>query len=484
MRLEISTEALERIEAEFKLIFVCAKEMEHGWVSDSALLKKMGFEGEDESLCLLPERGECYVGVENPADHESFRAAAAAAIRALGSYRIDTLAVGSYDEGQKLTATGAIAEGILLGAYRFDRYKSKPKPAQLQRVIFSTQSFQGGSVEEAVLSETIDRATQLCDAVNGVRDWVNTMPDTMTPEALAEEAEQIAKTHDLACHIHDEDFLREQKMGAFEAVSRASTRPPRLIHLSYAPEGAKKRVILVGKGLTYDSGGLSLKPSEFMASMKSDMAGGAGVLGVIKAAAALKLPVAIDAIVGATENMIAGNAYKPDDVLIAKNGKSIEVKNTDAEGRLVLADCLCYAQDTVESFDYIVDMATLTGACAVAVGDYTSGIMGHDSALKKQLLEAADRSGELAAELPFNKHLKKLIKSEVDDVCNIGSSRYGGAITAALFLAEFIEEKNRDKWAHIDIAGPGFVQKVWGPNPHGASGAGVRLLISWLEEVA
>ncbi len=409
MQLQSTTRRFQEIGADFRLIFVCAKEMEQGWIGDSALLTKLGFEGEDESLCLLPERGECYVGVENPADHESFRAAAAVAIRALSRYKIDSLAVGSYDEtSDQLPLTGAIAEGILLGAYRFDKYKSQTKPCQLKTITFSTENHKGTAVDEGALAGALHRATVLSNAVNRVRDLVNTMPDGMTPEILADEAEQMAKTHDLSCKIYDEDFLKEQKMGAFEAVSRASTRPPRLIHLSYSPDDAKKRVVLVGKGLTYDSGGLSLKPSDFMASMKSDMAGGAGVLGVIQAAAALKLPIAIEAIVGATENMIGGNAYKPDDVLIAKNGKSIEVKNTDAEGRLVLADCLCYAQDTIESFDHIVDMATLTGACVVALGDYTSGVMGHNDTFKTELLSAAQKSGELAAALPFNKHLKRI----------------------------------------------------------------------------
>ena len=182
--------------------------------------------------------------------------------------------------------------------------------------------------------------------------------------------------------------------------------------------------------------------------------------------------------------MIGGNAYKPDDVLKAKNGKTIEVRNTDAEGRLVLSDCLCYAQDEIKDIDYIFDFATLTGACVVGVGEYTSGIMGNNNELKKEVVNAALSSGEYATALDFNRFLKKAIKSEIADVCNIASSRYGGAITAGMFLDNFIYEENKNKWIHFDIAGPAFVEKVWGYNPHGASGAGVRMTIKFLQDLA
>ena len=480
MRLETSNKALEKIKADFRIVFVCGKNLGHAWVSDRKLLEKLAYEGADESVCLLAEKGEVYVGVENAADAESFRIAAAKAIGALKGLKIKSAAIGSYDK-KGLANTAAIAEGLLLGAYEFAKYKSKAKPSTLRSVTLSTENYYEAKIKQADLDAAIERAQSLAGAVNLARDLINTMPDGMVPADLATEAAAVAQKHKLGCSIYDEQFLKEQGMGAFLAVSRASAHRPRLIHLRYEPKEAKKTVALVGKGLTYDSGGLSLKPSDFMTTMKSDMSGGAAVLAIISAAAELKLPVAIHAVIGATENMIGGNAFKPDDVLVAKNGKTIEVKNTDAEGRLVLADCLCYIQDEVKKLDHIIDMATLTGACVVALGEYTSGVMGHNDKLKKSLIEAAVKSGELAAELPFNRHLKKLIKSEVADLSNIGATRYGGAITAALFLAEFIDEKNRDKWAHLDIAGPAYVEKAWGANPHGASGAGVRWVINWLE---
>jgi leucyl aminopeptidase len=217
-----------------------------------------------------------------------------------------------------------------------------------------------------------------------------------------------------------------------------------------------------------------------MVTMKADKSGASAVLGIIQAVAALGMDIEVHAVAGAAENMIGGNAYKPDDILTSKSGKTIEVRNTDAEGRLVLADCLTFVQQEIKP-DYIIDMATLTGACVVAVGEYTTGVMGFNDALKESMLEAAKKGGELAAPLQFNKYLKKLLKSEIADISNISSSRYGGAITAALFLSEFIEEAYRDKWLHLDIAGPAYVEKAWGCNPHGASGAGVRMVVEWLK---
>jgi leucyl aminopeptidase len=240
---------------------------------------------------------------------------------------------------------------------------------------------------------------------------------------------------------------------------------------------------LVGKGLTYDSGGLSLKPSDFMVTMKLDKSGASAVLGVMKAISKLNLPVEVHGFIGAVENMIGGNAYKPDDVLVAKNGKTIEVRNTDAEGRLVLADVLSFAQQEVDA-DYIFDMATLTGASVVAVGNYTSTVMGFNDEVKDMVIQASKRGGEFMTKLDFNRYLKKSLKSNIADICNISNTRYGGAITAGMFLSEFIEEDNRDKWAHIDIAGPAFVEHEWGENPAGATGVGVRSICRVIELLA
>jgi len=267
------------------------------------------------------------------------------------------------------------------------------------------------------------------------------------------------------------------------AVGRASTHKPRLIHLAYKPENATKKVSLVGKGLTYDSGGLSLKPATSMVTMKMDKAGACAVLGMMKAVSELKVNVEVHGFIGAAENMVDGTAYKPDDVLKARNGVTIEVRNTDAEGRLVLADVLSYAQDTVDA-DYIFDYATLTGACMVALGPYTTGVMGHSSHLKHEFSKATKNAGELTGSLPFNDHLKKLIKSEVADISNIGSKPYGGAITAALFLDHFIKEEMKSKWLHFDIAGPAYTESAWDCNPHGGTGAGVRMSVKFIQSLS
>ena len=213
--------------------------------------------------------------------------------------------------------------------------------------------------------------------------------------------------------------------------------------------------------------------------MKMDKSGACAVLGIMKAVSELQLEVEVHGILGAVENMIGGDAYKPDDVLRAKNGKTIEVRNTDAEGRLVLADCLCYVQEHIKS-DYIFDYATLTGACVVALGQHTTGLMGHSTKLKHSLSRSASNTGELVGTLPFNRYLKKQLKSDIADISNVSNKPYGGAITAAQFLDFFIEDDNKDKWMHFDIAGPAYNESPWGYNPYGGTGAGVRMSVDWL----
>ena len=258
--------------------------------------------------------------------------------------------------------------------------------------------------------------------------------------------------------------------------------PPRLIKLTYKPKNPKAKIALVGKGLTYDTGGLSLKPADYMTTMKADKGGGCAVLGILSAIAEIAPNIEVCGIIGAVENAIGGDAYRPDDILQSREGVSIEVKNTDAEGRLVLADCLSFAQDLKP--DIIIDLATLTGACVVALGEYSSGILGYNESLKAEFEAIALKSGELCARLPFNRHLEKLIESKNADIANCSSARYGGAITAGLFLGKFIRNDYKDKWLHIDIAGPAFVEKEWDINPYGASGAGVRSVVDFILAVA
>ena len=439
-------------------------------VNGAKKLQEYGFEGKDGDVLVLPEKKRVYVGVES-INAENIKTATALIIKSLKKYKFESVEI-TPPNTKNEDILIAFFEGFILGDYEFDKYKSKKANHPIKKIaINSKRDF------EEVINEAKIRANAVCF----VRDIVNSMPDEITPAKLASIAEEVAKENKLECIIHDENYLYENGYYAFYSVAKASTNPARLIHLAYKPKNAKRKIVLIGKGLCYDSGGLSLKPSDFMVTMKSDKAGAVTVLGIIKAISELGLDIEVHAILGAAENMIGGNAYKPDDVLKAKNGKTIEVRNTDAEGRLVLADCLCYAQEEIKEFEEIYDFATLTGACMVGVGEYTCGVMGFDKEKIQKIINTGEKTGEHFAYLPFNKYLSKLLKSEIADISNIASSRYGGALTAGLFLSEFIEDKNKEKWTHLDIAGPAYVEKAWGFNPHGASGFGVDTFVSLLK---
>jgi leucyl aminopeptidase len=480
MKITIATQKVQEVQADCEIVLVIDKAMQHKWIQDAKDLETLNFKGESEESAFLPHQHRIYVGADS-LDRDEIRLSLASAMRAIQKSNYKTIKIGSYVKTCPAIYTKAIIEGVLLGSYTFDRYKSKREPKVERELIISLEEYHDKELKLESAQKALKEAIIIADATNMAKDIVNAVPDDMTPDALAKEAQKVADSlENVSCFIGDETFLEEQKMGAFAAVARASVHKPRFIHLTYKPKNPQAKFVFVGKGLTYDSGGLSLKPSEHMVSMKSDKSGSAAALAILKGAAKLEVPFEVHAIIGACENMIGGNAFKPDDILVAKNGVTIEVRNTDAEGRLVLADCLCYASELKP--DYLVDMATLTGACVVAVGEYTTGIMGHNSSLKHSMIAAAQKSGELAGTLQFNRYLKKLIKSDIADISNIASSRYGGAITAGLFLDNFVSEDVKEKWLHLDIAGPAYVEKDWGYNQSGASGAGVRMCLYWLKE--
>ncbi len=436
------------------------------------LLNSAGFEAEQDSICFLHEKGILFCGVDSY-DINDLRSATVSAIKALKSsnYKSAKLSIISNE-----TLRGLV-EGIVLGGYEFNEYKSKPKDITLDEIFLTNDS-----LDFKELQTIFNEALIVANATCFTRDIVNQAPQELNPQTMAELAQKLAHDNKLECNILHEDELEKENMGAMLAVGRASVHGSALIHLTYKPKKPKKVISLVGKGLTYDSGGLSLKPATSMVTMKMDKAGACGVLGMIKAASELKLDVEVHAFIGAVENMIGGNAYKPDDVLVSRSGTTIEVRNTDAEGRLVLADVLTYAQETVDA-DCIFDFATLTGACMVALGQYTTGIMGHSHQLKHSFYEAANNSGELVGSLPFNRHLKKLLKSEIADISNTSSKPYGGAITAGLFLDKFIKDENKDKWLHFDIAGSAYTESSWDCNVYGGTGAGVRLISQYLKNI-
>lgn len=478
MLFHISDTPIASFDGDITLIFINNENLEDA--QDVELLKRSGFKAEQDEVVHLIEKQRLYVGISS-LDPDSLRSASATAVRSVCCKSIyKHLAVSplnSLDERY----IQAICEGILLGNYTFTRYKSKPTVSNLEKVSIFLQDCDNAKKES--IKSAVNNATILANATNFSRDIVNTTPDDCYPEIMAQIATKLSEDSKLECNVLGIKELQKQNMNALLAVARASRHEPYVIHLKHKPANPKCVITLVGKGLTYDSGGLSLKPSASMVTMKSDKSGASAVLGIMKAIGELDLPIEVHGFIGAVENMIGGDAYKPDDVLYAKNGKTIEVRNTDAEGRLVLADVLAYAQQEVKA-DYIYDFATLTGACVVALGAYTIGIMGHSDAPKALLKEASVISGEMVTELHFNRYLKKLIKSEIADISNVASSPHGGAITAGLFLSEFINEENKDKWTHLDIAGPAFVEHTWGENPHGGSGASVRLMVNLLQNLA
>ena len=483
MNFELTINPIKDISSDVEIIIVVDKNLEHRFVEDKELLEKSGFKSAQDECCLLIEKDRLYVGIDSISSVNA-RTAIATAIKRLVKTSYQSVKIASYMNHPKCTAViRAIVEGIILGAYSFDKYKTNKSELSIEEITISLEDYNEYELDIKKCAMAMSNGQIMAEATNFTRDIVNTSPDDCYPEVMADIAKTLADENDMKCKILKPKELKKEKMETLLAVARASRHKPRVIHLTHKPKDAKAVVTIVGKGLTYDSGGLSLKPADYMVTMKSDKSGGSAVLGIMKAVSEMNLPIEVHGFVGAVENMIGGDAYKPDDILVAKNGKTIEIRNTDAEGRLVLADTLCYAQQEVKA-DYIFDMATLTGASVVAVGHYTSTVMGNSDEVKDRVIKSANISGELATKLDFNRYLKKSLNSEIADICNISDTRYGGAITAGQFLEEFIDDDHKDKWSHIDIAGPAFVEHSWGENPHGASGAGVRMMMRLLESLA
>ncbi|WP_298614085.1 leucyl aminopeptidase [uncultured Thermosynechococcus sp.] len=365
----------------------------------------------------------------------------------------------------------AIAEGTLLALHSDVRFKSDPEARKLLPYPESVTLL--GLGEQAA---ALNRAQQICDGVILARELVNAPANQVTPVTLAETAQQLAATYGLSAKILEREECAALGMGAFLGVAQASDLPPKFIHLTYTPGGTvQKKIALVGKGLTFDSGGLNLKTQGGIETMKMDMGGAAAVLGTAKVIGQLKPPgIEVHFIIAATENMISGRAMHPGDILTAANGKTIEVNNTDAEGRLTLADALVYAEKL--GVDAIVDLATLTGACIVALGDNIAGLWSNNSELAQALQQAGDRSGEKFWQMPLENKYFEGMKSQVADMKNTGP-RSAGSITAALFLQQFVDHT---PWAHLDIAGPVWTEKEDGYNNPCGTGYPVRTLVEWL----
>lgn len=401
-------------------------------------------------------------------DAEALRRAAGAVTRQVTGVASIGLAFGADD----VERAAAVAEGALLGGYVFARYRepqAASRPAERVEVVTTL-------AKDKAARAAVERAEVIARAVHSVRDLVNTAPADLYPAAFADHARAAAKGTKVKVTVLDEKALAAGGYGGLVAVGMGSARPPRLVKVSYSPARAPRSVALVGKGITFDSGGLSIKPAKSMETMKSDMAGAAAVLHTVLAAAALQLPVAVTGWLCLAENMPSGTAQRPSDVITQRGGTTVEVLNTDAEGRLVLADGLVAA--TEEGPDVVVDIATLTGAQIVALGTRVSAVMGTEQ-VRDEIVAAAGAAGELAWPMPLPDELRAGLTSQVADLANVAADRSGGMLTAGIFLREFVGET---PWAHVDIAGPSFNEgKPWGYTPADGTGVGVRTLLAFLE---
>ena len=441
-------------------------------------LAALGATGKAEEVTKIASAGKlaapliAAVGVGSPADGsapfdgEALRRAAGAAVRALtnGKPLRVALALPARDGAE----AEAVALGALLGGYTFGRYTGKKQDTEVILL--------GGDTEGAAA-----RARVLADAMTLVRDLVNTGPSDLYPATLAAEAERVAGAAGLDVEVLDEKALADGGYGGLTGVGQGSVHPPRLARVAYTNPDATKTVVLVGKGITFDSGGLSLKPPKSMEAMKSDMGGAAAVLAAVSVIAQLGPAVNVVGYLCIAENMPSGTAQRPSDIITMYGGRTVEVLNTDAEGRLVMADAL--ARSAADSPDLLIDVATLTGAQLVALGPRIMGVMANDDAVLHGVVDAARRAGEAAWPMPLPEELRKGLDSPVADIANVTQERNGGMLVGGLFLREFVPDGVR--WAHLDIAGPAYHEgEPYGYTPKGGTGAAVRLLVQVALDVA
>ncbi len=408
-------------------------------------------------------------GKANKFTASDLRKLAGTAARHLKTRGIRSFAFLAPDAVKGPEALKAIVEGLFVGNYDPDVYRSDRKDEKIDAVTVVVRG------DQATLQKGMDEASIIGESQNFTRELVNEPSNRMTPTVLADRARRMAQETGLKCEVYGADKIKELKMGAFWGVAQGSDEPPALIVLRYEPAGAPANPVLglVGKGITFDSGGISIKPSDGMEKMKYDMAGGAAMIGAMRAIALLKPKVKVIAVICATENMPSGKAQKPGDVQIAMSGKSIEIINTDAEGRLVLADGLSYARQL--GCTHLIDAATLTGAVVVALGYVNAGAFANDDKMYERFQQATEKAGEKYWRLPIDDDYKEVIKSHIADIMNTGG-RWGGAINAAMFLKEFAEDT---PWIHLDIAGTAWMEenKPW--IAKGPSGIAVRSLVEF-----
>ena len=412
-----------------------------------------------------------------PLSPETLRRAAGSAVRQIAGTESVALAL----PAASVADAAAVAEGALLGAYSYTEHRSAT--ADKVKAPVADITVVTAAAEDKAMKPALERARILGRAVNATRTLVNQPPSHLYPETFASAAKDLAKSLPVKVTVYDEKKLEREGFGGILGVGKGSSRPPRLVKVEYAPMRAKIKLALVGKGITFDSGGLSLKPSAGMQTMKCDMGGAAVVLTALLAIAELGLPIKVTSWLCIAENMPSGTAQRPSDVMTTYGGRTVEVLNTDAEGRLVMADGIVAASE--ENPDAIIDVATLTGAQMIALGNRVAGVMGEEG-VRDAVKAASDRAGELFWPMPIPEELRASLDSQVADIANIGE-RMGGMMTAAAFLNEFVGEVDGVKipWAHLDIAGPAFNEGTpYGYTPKEGTGFAVRTLVAYAEDVA
>jgi len=368
----------------------------------------------------------------------------------------------------------SMMEGACLGNHLFDKYKKEKKQKSLKKIEFLVKSDIAESFDDLPA-----RIMRICGGTSLARDWVSMPPNDKTPEVFANSIVTLAQKEKLTVRMMDEKALKQKKFGGILAVAAGSQSKPRMVILEYRPRGAKKTIAFVGKGVTFDSGGINLKPSGSLEDMKMDMSGAAAVAATLITVAKLKPDMKIIGIIPIVENMPSGKATRPGDIIKSYDGKTIEIGNTDAEGRLILIDAMSYAIQKYKPHT-VIDLATLTGACVVALGEKIAGVFSKDDQLAQSIVQSGEKTHERCWRMPLPEDYKELLKSDFADLNNISNTRWGGAITAALFLSEFVGDT---RWAHIDIAGPAYVKKENAYCRAGGSGFGVRLLCDLLERL-
>lgn len=433
-------------------------------LANTYAIEKDNFEGKFGQTYLIHTLGQIPAdkvliigfGKKEEFDHNKMREAVAKAVKKLQQIKAKK-AIFDFDINADYGKSAVI--GAMIADYAYDKYKSE-KAHHLDEITFANFS-----------QETVEEGIIFGEAMNFTRDLANTPAQIATPQKLAQIA---SKLEGIETKVFNKEEIARMGMGAYLAVGQGSVNPPEFIHMKYTGKNVKKKIALIGKGICFDSGGLDIKPASSMLTMKDDMSGASCILGVMKALAKLQPDIEVHGLIAACENMPSGSSYKPGDILTAKNGKTIEVDNTDAEGRLTLADALCYACEL--NVDEVIDIATLTGACVVALGSHISGIMGNDDELIERLIETGKEAGEKLWKLPMDREYFDSLKSDIADMKNTGT-RMGGASIAGVFLQEFVKDT---KWAHIDIAGTAYIEKPQKEFIAGSTGAGVRTLLSYI----